>query len=148
MVTVGTTHRWSDCSVATRASGCQTQAMRQSKKPCVINHIGIANCYQLYVDLDKWIRRRVRMGYWRQWRKPRTKVRSLIKLGVHVQAAVACGTTSKGPWRSSKTPGLQQALSNACCNPKDFMRCAMGGLSLSILSETPCADPHAGCCGG
>ncbi|MCG9723637.1 group II intron reverse transcriptase/maturase, partial [Shewanella sp. Isolate7] len=27
-------------------------------------------------------------------------------------AAVACGITSKGPWRSSKTPGIQQALSN------------------------------------
>jgi RNA-directed DNA polymerase len=26
----------------------------------------------------------VRMAYWRQWRKPRTKVRSLMKLGVCV----------------------------------------------------------------
>jgi len=76
-----------------------------------INYFGIANCYQLCVDLDHWIRRRVRMAYWRQWRKPRTKVRSLMKLGVHVQTAVGCGTTSKGPWRSSKTPGINQALS-------------------------------------
>lgn len=30
-----------------------------------------------------------------------------MKLGAHVQAAVACGITSKGPW-----PGIQQALSN------------------------------------
>ena len=29
------------------------------------------------------------MAYWRQWRKPRTKVRNLMKLGVRVQAAVA-----------------------------------------------------------
>jgi len=78
-----------------------------------INYFGIANCYQLCVDLDHWIRRRVRMAYWRQWRKPRTKVRSLMKLGVRVQSAVACGTTSKGPWCSSKTPGIQEALSNA-----------------------------------
>lgn len=78
-----------------------------------INYFGIANCYQLCVDLDHWIRRRVRMAYWRQWRKPRTKVRNLMRLGVHVQAAVACGTTSKGPWRSAKTPGINQALSNA-----------------------------------
>lgn len=77
-----------------------------------INYFGIANCYQLCVDLDHWIRRRVRMAYWRQWRKPRTKVRNLMRLGVHVQAAVACGITSKGPWRSSKTPGINQALSN------------------------------------
>jgi len=78
-----------------------------------INYFGIANSYQLCIELDHWIRRRVRMAYWRQWRKPRTKVRSLMKLGVHVQSAVACGITSKGPWRSSKTPGIQQALSNA-----------------------------------
>ena len=77
-----------------------------------INYFGIANCYQLCCDLDHWVRRRVRMAYWRQWRKPRTKVRSLMRLGVHVQAAVACGITSKGPWRSSKTPGINQALSN------------------------------------
>lgn len=78
-----------------------------------LNYYGIANCYQLCVELDHWIRRRVRMAYWRQWRKPRTKVRSLMGLGVHIRSAVACGITSKGPWRSSKTPGIQQALSNA-----------------------------------
>jgi RNA-directed DNA polymerase len=78
-----------------------------------INYYGIANCYQLCLDLDQWIRRRVRMAYWRQWRKPRTKVRNLMRRGVYVKHAVACGITSKGPWRSSKTPGIQQALSNA-----------------------------------
>lgn len=34
-----------------------------------------------------------------------------MRLGVHVQAAVACGITSKGPWHSAKTPGINQALS-------------------------------------
>ena len=78
-----------------------------------INYFGIASGYQRCVDLDHWIRRRVRMAYWRQWRRPRTKVRSMMSLGVHVISAVACGITSKGPWRSSKTPGIQLALSNA-----------------------------------
>ncbi|MGU5704261.1 group II intron maturase-specific domain-containing protein, partial [Aeromonas caviae] len=43
-----------------------------------IHYFGIANCYQLCVELDQWIRRRIRMAYWRQWRKPRTKVRNLM----------------------------------------------------------------------
>ena len=34
-----------------------------------------------------------------------------MRLGVPVQSAVACGNTSKGPWRSAKTPGINQALS-------------------------------------
>ncbi len=77
-----------------------------------INYYGIANAYQKCVGLDHWIRRRVRMCYWRQWRKPRTKVNNLLSRGVNIDTAVTCGSTRKGPWRSSKTRGIQQALSN------------------------------------
>ena len=35
-----------------------------------------------YEDLDKWIRRRVRACFWRSWRRPRTRVRNLLQLGV------------------------------------------------------------------
>jgi len=77
-----------------------------------INYYGIANAYQKYIDLDNWIRRRVRMCYWRQWRKPRTKVTNLLRLGASKDWAISCGSTRKGPWRSSKTPGIEQALSN------------------------------------
>ncbi len=70
----------------------------QGLTPCALEpgpcNIGIASGYQRCVDLDHWIRRRVRMAYWRQWRKPRTKVRSLMRLGIHVRSAVACGITS------------------------------------------------------
>jgi len=52
------------------------------------------------------------MCYRRQWRKPRTKIANLLKPGVPIQSAVACGLTSNGPWRSSKTPGIQQAIGN------------------------------------
>jgi len=77
-----------------------------------INYFGVANAYQDCVDLDHWIRRRVRMCYWRQWRKPRTKVTNLLKRGVKLKLAIDCGITSKGPWRSSKTHGINQAISN------------------------------------
>ena len=66
----------------------------------------IANAYQLKVDLDHWIRRRIRMCYWRQWRKPRTKVRSLIKLGVSERLAIACGITNKGLVEAQKQKEL------------------------------------------
>jgi RNA-directed DNA polymerase len=61
------------------------------------------------------------MCYWRQWVKPRTKVANLLKRGVAIQAAVACGLTSKGPWRSAKTLGIQQALSNDYLKSEDLV---------------------------
>ncbi len=74
------------------------------------NFFGIGCRYQWTVDLDQWIRRRVRMCYWEQWRKPRTKVRNLLKLGVPKKLAISCGITSKGYWHSARTEGIQKAL--------------------------------------
>ena len=95
-----------------------------------IHYFGIANAYQKCVDLDHWIRRRIRMAYWRQWRRPRTKIRNLLKLGVSIRAAVACGITSKGPCRSSKTPGIQQALSNAYLKAEGLYELRSGWIKL------------------
>lgn len=75
-----------------------------------INYYGIGNQYQRCVDLDHWVRRRVRMCFWKQWGRPRTKIRNLIRLDVPIKAAVACGRSSKSWWRSSKTPGINMAL--------------------------------------
>ena len=76
-----------------------------------INYFCIANCYQFCADLDHWIQRRVRMSYWRLWRKPPTKLRSLMRLGVHVQVAVACGCQSASAYFQSqdgKWPGFHR----------------------------------------
>ena len=75
-----------------------------------INYYGIGNQYQQCVDLDNWIRRRIRMCYWKQWGRPRAKIRNLIRLGLPIKAAVACGRSSKSWWRSSKSHGINAAL--------------------------------------
>ncbi len=77
-----------------------------------INYFGIATGYQRCVTLDHWIRRRVRMCYWRQWRKVRTRVGFFLKMGVSKKWACLSGLTRKGPWRSAKTKAIQMAISN------------------------------------
>lgn len=62
-------------------------------------------------DLDKWVRRRVRACYWKQWRKPKTRVRKLLSLGIHRRVAYSHGNSSKGAWLMSKTWAVHQALS-------------------------------------
>ena len=107
------------------------QIFRLSQYPqSWINYFGIANCYNQCVELDHWIRRRLRMAYWRQWRLVRTRIGNLIKLGVGIQSAVACGRTSKGPCRSSKTPGIQQALSNDFLKAEGLFSLRQGWISL------------------
>ena len=77
-----------------------------------INYFGVAKGYQKCVDLDHWIRRRLRMCFWKQWRRTRTKVRALLRLGVPLDLAITCGSSNKSYWHSSRTPGINMALSN------------------------------------
>lgn len=77
-----------------------------------INYFGIAEGYQKCIDLDCWIRRRLRMSYWKNWRRVRTKIRNLLRMGVSESLAVTCGSSSKSYWRSAKTEGIHMALNN------------------------------------
>ena len=77
-----------------------------------INYFGIAQGYQKCIELDHWIRRRLRMSYWKNWRRVRTKVGNLMRLGVRGKLAKQCGSSNKSYWRSAKTAGIHIALNN------------------------------------
>jgi RNA-directed DNA polymerase len=77
-----------------------------------MNYFGIAEYYTPIPELDHWLRRRVRMCYWKQWRKCRTKVRNLLKLGVPLKAAISVGMSRKSFWRLSKTYATQLGMTN------------------------------------
>jgi len=76
-------------------------------------HYGCGLKYNDAVELDGWIRRRLRMGYWKQWRKPRRRIRELIKLAVGKRDAISMGLSRKSYWRLSKTLATNSGLSNA-----------------------------------
>jgi len=70
-----------------------------------IGYFALTPTKSVFTRLDEWIRRRVRMCYWKQWRHPRTRVRKLMRLGVDRDVAVSHGTSHKAYWRLAKTLG-------------------------------------------
>ena len=64
-----------------------------------------------FTNLDKWLRRRVRACYWKQWKKSRTRLRKLVSYGVSARVARGFAMSGKGVWRLSTTSGVQRALS-------------------------------------
>lgn len=76
------------------------------------NYYGLAETPTKFKELDSWIRRRLRMCIWKQWKYPRTRVRNLIKLGVNKQKAYEWGNTRKGYWRIACSPILHRTLGN------------------------------------
>ena len=75
-------------------------------------YYGLSEYYRPLPGLDQWLRRRVRMCYLKQWRKPRTRIRNLLSLGVPKRSAISIGLSSKGPYRLAKTFAVNQGLSN------------------------------------
>ena len=76
-------------------------------------YFGISQYYRPVPELDEWIRRRIRMCYWKQWRWARTKIKNLLALGVSLKSAIQHGVSSNSYWQMSRTPVINQAVSNA-----------------------------------
>jgi RNA-directed DNA polymerase len=77
-----------------------------------MNYYGISQYYRVIPEIDHWIRRRVRMCYWKQWRYARTKVRNLLKLGTMKKTAILTAISRKGPWRLSRTLATHTGMTN------------------------------------
>jgi RNA-directed DNA polymerase len=77
-----------------------------------MNYFGISEYYRPMPEIDHWLRRRVRMCYWKQWRRVRTRVRNLLKLGTHPNVAIPMSFSRKGPWKCARTLATQTGMTN------------------------------------
>ena len=78
-----------------------------------INYFGISEYYSPIPRLDEWIRRRMRLCYWKMWKRPRKRMSELMKLGTYRKTAILTGRSRKGPWRLSRTLATQTGMTNA-----------------------------------
>ncbi len=78
-----------------------------------VNYYGISEYYRPIPELDHWLRRRLRMCYWKQWRKPRNRIRKLMKLGTPKHSAILAGISRKSYWCLSRTLGTHSGMTNA-----------------------------------
>ena len=77
-----------------------------------INYFAIADGKTRIQALENWIRRRLRACIWKQWKKVRTRIRNLIKLGLPKWKAWEFANTRKGYWRISNSPILARTITN------------------------------------
>ena len=77
-----------------------------------VNYFKIANMGKIVQKLDEWIRRRIRMCYWKQWKKIKTKHDNLTRLGIDNCKAWEFANTRKSYWRISNSPILAISLNN------------------------------------
>lgn len=77
-----------------------------------LHYFGISHTYTGLLALEEWVRRRVRLYYWKQWKRPRTRRRHLLALGISPGEVHMATRSRKGYWRMSANSIVQHALNN------------------------------------
>ena len=77
-----------------------------------VQYFKLADMNKLLLRVDEWYRRRLRMVIWKQWKRIKTKLTNLIKLGVKKSKAWQWANTRKGYWRIAGSYILSTAITN------------------------------------
>lgn len=86
-----------------------------------LGYFSIANMETKLKDLNRWIRRRLRQIYWKQWKNVRTRAVNLKKLGVGEDTALRWAKSRKGYWRVAGSPILEMTLTNSYLEAEGYI---------------------------
>jgi len=75
-----------------------------------VNYFSIARNKKMMQTLDEMVRVRLRIGLWKQWKQPKTRIRNLLKLGTRKDLAYQRGNSSLGFSRIAHSPVLSTTL--------------------------------------
>lgn len=78
-----------------------------------VNYFSIAKAKTIMQHLDEYVRTRLRMGLWKEWKNCKTRVANLLKLKASKQKSYEWGNSSRGYCRVAHSPILCATLNNA-----------------------------------
>ena len=78
-----------------------------------VNYYSIADMQKHCQRTDEWLRRRLRMCIWKQWKLIGTRHDNLVKLGITGSRAWEYANTRKGYWHTANSPILACSLTNS-----------------------------------
>lgn len=101
-----------------------TESIQKDLMPIIrgwVNYFYLAEERGVFMQLDGWIRRKIRSLMWRQWKKPRTRCKRLMALGLKEHIARKHAYSSKGPWRMARTYGMHKAMTNGAIEEMGYI---------------------------
>jgi RNA-directed DNA polymerase len=75
-----------------------------------INYFRLSTVKVAFEELDGWIRRKLRCILWRQWKKPKTRAKKLIKRGIERARAFTCAYNGRGAWWNAGASHMNAAF--------------------------------------
>ena len=78
-----------------------------------VGYFRMADVRSSFEPLDEWLRRRLRCILWRQWKRPRTRARELLRRGLDQTRAWASAYNGRGPWWNAGASHMHAAVPTA-----------------------------------
>jgi RNA-directed DNA polymerase len=75
-----------------------------------INYFRLAEVKGIFEELDGWLRRKLRCLLWRQWKRPLTRAKNLMKRGLEKLRAWKSATNGHGAWWNAGASHLNEAF--------------------------------------
>ncbi|MGY3621769.1 group II intron reverse transcriptase/maturase [Bradyrhizobium sp. USDA 10063] len=116
--------------ITRRTRGTNLERIIKDLSPYLIGWRGyFAFCQtpRVLTNLEAWIRRRLRMYLWRQWRNGHKRFTELRRLGITKFAASIAAGSPTGLWRMSGHPAVQHALRNHFFDARGLPRILVSG---------------------
>jgi RNA-directed DNA polymerase len=63
-----------------------------------LQYFRLAEAKGVFEELDGWMRRKLRCVLWRQWKRPRTRLKRLMQRGLDPERAWRSAYNGRGPW--------------------------------------------------
>lgn len=74
------------------------------------NYFRLAEVRQIFEELDSWLRRKARVIIWRHLKKPRARVKALMKRGLDETRAWKSAYNGRGPWWNAGASHMNEAF--------------------------------------
>jgi group II intron reverse transcriptase/maturase len=101
--------------LTSRSNGWGNERRKEALRQYItgwIQYFKLADMKDLLIKTDEWYRRRIRMVIWKQWKRIRTRLKNLIKLGINKSKAWEWANTRKGYWRIAGSFILSRTITN------------------------------------
>jgi RNA-directed DNA polymerase len=102
--------------ITRRAKGVSIDATMEELAPYMRgwrSYFGFCETPRVLASLTSWVRARLRVALWRQWKTTRRRRAALLALGVRPQLARNTACSSRGPWYLAHAKALSVALPTA-----------------------------------
>lgn len=99
--------------LTSRSNGWGNERRKESLRQFIVgwvNYFKLADMQKLLVRVDEWLRRRLRMVIWKQWKRIGTKLENLIRLGIPKSKAWEWANTRKGFWHTANSFILKASI--------------------------------------